>query len=543
MSAIFNNLGKRKLLLASVISTLVLSGCGGSDSEGGSDNGGGGDSNPNPPSVVDLPTLAIKDAVIGEKDSQHAASFEVNLSGASDKSVSFTIETAGGSAQSGSDFIALKKFVTIAPGQRSAEVEINVLGDESFEPDEFFELRLSNPDNAKINQEAGTAKITLLNNDTQPVVHFQKRLQRVEENRVAAQVVVALSNPSGFDTDVTIDIAGTAEEGQDFTLSEGKTVKIPAGQSSVEYPVNVVEDQVPAYGETLLLTLSQPVNATLPNADDRSLSQKHTIIVVGDALMNDTGVTTFSDGTGTTGLTTEPASSPGQDASYGRDTELPSNSDGHAGFSLTKLDIHGNELASGSSIWSCVRDNVTGLVWEVKRPPVSPPSVEGSLGDWTATNYRYTWSNTDATKNGGASGAIGSKSGERCAFRPDGDVMGQGCNTASFVKEMNNFGHCGFKNWRVPGINELKSVHRLSSSSDISVPDATYFTNTDLAEGVAYLSSTPSADASASVWCFELATGNVRLCQKQTHHALRLVRDESVVSKESQVAIGETNER
>src|SRR5690554_415962 len=58
----------------------------------------------------------------------------------------------------------------------------------------------------------------------------------------------------------------------------------------------------------------------------------------------------------------------GQDAVYGRDATHNDDSDGHAGFSFTKLDANGDALADqtqdyATNPWACVKDNVTGLIW------------------------------------------------------------------------------------------------------------------------------------------------------------------------------------
>ncbi|MCI5126907.1 MAG: DUF1566 domain-containing protein [Candidatus Electrothrix sp. AUS3] len=54
------------------------------------------------------------------------------------------------------------------------------------------------------------------------------------------------------------------------------------------------------------------------------------------------------------------------DAKYGRDANPETsinNDDGHAGFSFTKLNSVGNALDATAESWSCVQDNVTGLIW------------------------------------------------------------------------------------------------------------------------------------------------------------------------------------
>jgi hypothetical protein len=61
----------------------------------------------------------------------------------------------------------------------------------------------------------------------------------------------------------------------------------------------------------------------------------------------------------------------GQDAEFGRDALAKSNElakvgTGDAGFDFTKLDANGEPLDESATEWSCVKDNLTGLIWEVK---------------------------------------------------------------------------------------------------------------------------------------------------------------------------------
>ncbi|HOP23574.1 MAG TPA: hypothetical protein PLX38_12515 [Gammaproteobacteria bacterium] len=82
--------------------------------------------------------------------------------------------------------------------------------------------------------------------------------------------------------------------------------------------------------------------------------------------LNDTGITWgggYPDGNNAT--CTSNISEP-QDCNHGRDATHNDDSDCHAGFSFTKLDMSGNPIPASATQWSCVRDNVTGFVWEVK---------------------------------------------------------------------------------------------------------------------------------------------------------------------------------
>uniref|UniRef100_UPI0040564029 Lcl C-terminal domain-containing protein n=1 Tax=Candidatus Electronema sp. TaxID=2698783 RepID=UPI0040564029 len=76
--------------------------------------------------------------------------------------------------------------------------------------------------------------------------------------------------------------------------------------------------------------------------------------------MNDTGITW--SGTGATGNGTT-CTDANQDCSFGWDnTDGADNTNGHAGFKFTKLDNNG-DVATGA--FGCVRDERTGLIWEV----------------------------------------------------------------------------------------------------------------------------------------------------------------------------------
>ena len=61
-----------------------------------------------------------------------------------------------------------------------------------------------------------------------------------------------------------------------------------------------------------------------------------------------------------------------QDGMVGRDKTVNNSADGRLGFSYSKISPTGAVLAntavlgSGVNNWACTKDNVTGLIWEVK---------------------------------------------------------------------------------------------------------------------------------------------------------------------------------
>ena len=171
--------------------------------------------------------------------------------------------------------------------------------------------------------------------------------------------------------------------------------------------------------------------------------------------LNDTGITTCSNAT-TNGLPCPVSGFPGQDAEFGRDKSANDNSDGHAGFSFTKISSTGAALPASATSWSCVKDNVTGLMWEIK-------TDDGGLHD---RDWTYTWYEPDGTKNGGDAGT---QNGGACGGTSP-------CDTQGFVQAVNTAGWCGAKDWRLPTVWELKSI--ISYDRTDPAIDTDYFPNT-----------------------------------------------------------------
>lgn len=166
----------------------------------------------------------------------------------------------------------------------------------------------------------------------------------------------------------------------------------------------------------------------------------------------------------------------GQDAHVGRDASVNNDSNGHAGFSFSKVNAKGEIVSATATKWSCVKDNVTGLIWEVK-------TNDNGLHD---KDWTYTWYEPDNTKNGNQAGI---QNGGQCGSTSR-------CDTSGYVEAVNSAGWCGFKDWRMPGVNELQSIADMGFSEPAI--DQTYFPNTN-PRGY-YWSGTPYADNVSGAW-------------------------------------------
>jgi hypothetical protein len=233
------------------------------------------------------------------------------------------------------------------------------------------------------------------------------------------------------------------------------------------------------------LTAAETVTIQLTVTDEFGLSDTERVRIaikpVINEKMNDTGLTTCADyaydGSGNHSNTencvdvvdvdVDPIPD-GQDADYGRDKVAADDSDGSKGFSFIKLDENGEPLPQSATTWSCVLDNVTGLIWEVKEE-------SGSTGIRDADS-RYTWYNSTGINDGGSAGT---ENGGSCTDTGN-------CDIEKYSPSVNAEKLCGISTWRVPTHQELNEL--VDFSRQLPSVDTNYFPNT---KSGLYWSSTP----------------------------------------------------
>lgn len=208
----------------------------------------------------------------------------------------------------------------------------------------------------------------------------------------------------------------------------------------------------------------------------------------------------------------------GQDAHFGRDVlaasgQLTKTGGGAAGFDFTKLDTSGNDLPETATEWSCVRDNVTGLIWEVKAP--SNGTVGDSLHD---ADDRYNWYKTDSSTNGGSVGHA-DDDGAIC-YGYDNAYSTTYCNTEAFVNRVNEEGLCGANDWRMPKKEELRGIVHYGRTQPTI--DSNYFPNTAI--GMYWSGSMNAYDAQFS-WVVSFQRGyTYNFSYHDDSYRVRLVR-------------------
>jgi hypothetical protein len=270
--------------------------------------------------------------------------------------------------------------------------------------------------------------------------------------------------------------------------------------------IDSADNYAPLIGGDLILNATSPYSLTglgngetyyvavtaLAGTDESNLSNELTVVPKNP--LNDTGLLGSGNATSGTNATCTAAINNGghvpQDCDQGRDADLTITKVGAgvAGFDFTKFGNDGSTLTiqdgtwavggseAAGTRWSCVRDNVTGLVWEMK--------TEANAGIH-ATNAKVKWA--------------------------DRNVLADATNTEAL---------CGIQTWRVPTVVELATIvnaNRLNPALD---------TNRFPNGAGSHWASVPVAGDAANGWVVNFFAGIPILKAKSASMAQRLVSGE-----------------
>ncbi|HSM98978.1 MAG TPA: DUF1566 domain-containing protein [Gallionella sp.] len=170
-------------------------------------------------------------------------------------------------------------------------------------------------------------------------------------------------------------------------------------------------------------------------------------------------------------------------------------------FDMTRLNRDGS-VNDGKDYakrpWECVRDNQSGLIWEVKK---SEPGLQD-------INNTYSWYDPDQETNGGWAGKANG-----------GVCTGSDCDTASYAKAINAIKLCGLDDWYLPSRYELNTI----VDTSILFPGPT-FPKAFFPEALAgkYWTDTTFKTRRAGAWIWSFDSGSDLVVEKSEAHSIRL---------------------
>lgn len=167
--------------------------------------------------------------------------------------------------------------------------------------------------------------------------------------------------------------------------------------------------------------------------------------ISSSTVLNDTGIKKFFDGSKMVDVETDAikANYPGQDASHGFDK-----TDG--GFKFTKLDSKGVALSDQTSTnYSCVKDERSGLIWEIKSDDSKSP------------RYKYSGFTHEILGNVAHVDEVKQANCNKGADLKE-------CSTKAYVEYLNKEKYCGKDDWRLPTAMEQYNILDLGTTEKVS---------------------------------------------------------------------------
>jgi hypothetical protein len=231
----------------------------------------------------DPPILSVANVskLEGAQGTTTTFTFTAVLNTPSTRPITFSYATSPGSpnpASAGIDYRTTSGSVTFAANTTERSFDVIVIGDNTDERDETFNVTLTKSQSSSVSFNGGgntlVATGTILNDDG-PDITFVNRSVSVAEGaagaRTNATFVVQLSAPSTHAVSVRYrtdrGLTNPATPGSDFTSTTG-TLNFPAGVTTQQIQVEVKGDNVDENDETFFVILSGASGGTVAATQD-----------------------------------------------------------------------------------------------------------------------------------------------------------------------------------------------------------------------------------------------------------------------------------
>jgi len=210
---------------------------------------------------LSAPSIAFASDASGGVETISPALIPVNLFNP-EPGETYTVQYAvtGGTATGGDDYTLTPGTLIFSPGQTTKNISINIVNDGVPEEDETIIVSLSNPTGLDVVLRLNEHTYTI--SDFPPTVAFDSAGSSGAEDVTPATIAVSLSHAG--DETVTVDYAvsgGTAANGDDYILADG-TLQFEPLDTTEYIAIGVIDDSLEEEDETIVLSLSDPCNAT-----------------------------------------------------------------------------------------------------------------------------------------------------------------------------------------------------------------------------------------------------------------------------------------
>ncbi|XP_013386884.1 sodium/calcium exchanger 1 isoform X2 [Lingula anatina] len=183
----------------------------------------------------------------------------IRRSGKLDSKVIFRVETIDGTAEATKDYIPVKTSMVFEPNETSKYIDIEIIDDNEWEPDETFFVRLSlDADQNAVIGKKSINQVTIINDDEPGTIQFAKPSFLFKES--AGKAMIPVQRIHGADGKVNITWRTEdmdAKSGKDFEGGEG-ILTFEHGEVTKMLEITVYDDQEMEKDESFKVELFDP---------------------------------------------------------------------------------------------------------------------------------------------------------------------------------------------------------------------------------------------------------------------------------------------
>jgi len=170
--------------------------------------------------------------------------------------ITIRYETIDGTAEAGSDYIAKKGTLTFEPQETTKQLEVVIIDDYEWEPDETFFIKLHSDVEESKNVEIGPhsiAEVTIINDDEPGTIGFTKPSHIVKESCGKAEVEVERVNGADGKVELVWKTKDqSALHGKDYIGGEG-TLIFEHGETVKTIDIEIIDDHQFEKDETFMI--------------------------------------------------------------------------------------------------------------------------------------------------------------------------------------------------------------------------------------------------------------------------------------------------
>lgn len=161
-------------------------------------------------------------------------------------------------------FQPIAHSITIPAQSISKQIILQSIDDSIYQGTQTISLNISSDDTTVV-ADPNKLDITLTDNEAPPTITVSDA--SANESASTIKFNVSLNRQSTLPTTFTYStVNGSATAGSDYTAVASSQLTIPAGQTTGEISINLINDSTSEANETFTLSLTNPTNASLQNS-------------------------------------------------------------------------------------------------------------------------------------------------------------------------------------------------------------------------------------------------------------------------------------